>query len=463
MTEATSLKEERYWPRLAALSLAMLLPSLGTSIANVALPTLATSLEATMAEVQWVVIGYLLAVTSLIVSAGRLGDIFGRRRLLLLGIGLFALASAAAAIAPSLWVLVVARAVQGAGAAIMMSLTIAMVGDLVPKHRTGSAMGLLGTVSAVGTALGPSLGGAMIALLGWPAVFAFLAIMGVLALLVGRALFPGDLAPSQKPSGFDGAGTALLVLALLAAMVALTFGTRLPPLGLLAVALLACFGFAALIWHLARAPEPLVRLDLLRDGVLSSGLISLFLVSSIVMATLVVGPFYLSGVLGLGSLETGLVMSVGPVVAAFTGAPAGRMVDRIGPFPVTSGGLVAVTIGSVLMVVLPAYLGVGGYLTGLVVVTFGYALFQAANTTAVMQRATSDRRGVTSALLGLSRNLGLISGASAMGTVYAFGPAIAQNLGFQSGDDAGLKATFVVAAILAGTALGISLNHQERR
>lgn len=463
MTEATPLKEERYWPRLAALSLAMLLPSLGTSIANVALPTLATSLEATMAEVQWVVIGYLLAVTSLIVSVGRLGDIIGRRRLLLIGIGLFALASAAAALAPSLWMLVASRAVQGAGAAIMMSLTIAMVGDLVPKHRTGSAMGLLGTVSAVGTALGPSLGGAMIALLGWPAVFAFLAIMGVLALLVGRVLFPNDLAPSQKPSGFDGTGTVLLVLALLAAMVALTFGTRLPPLGLLAVAAFACMGFVALIWHLRRTPEPLVRLDLLRDGGLSSGLVSLVLVSSIVMATLVVGPFYLSGVLGLGSFKTGMVMSVGPIVAALAGAPAGQLVDRVGTFPVTCGGLVALIAGSVLMAVLPASLGVGGYLSGLVVFTFGYALFQAANTTAVMQRATSDRRGVTSALLGLSRNLGLISGASAMGAVYAFGPGIAQNLGIPMGNQAGLTATFVVATVLAGTALGISLKHQDKR
>jgi MFS family permease len=161
MSDVPVADMRRYGPRLAALSLAMLLPSLGTSIANVALPTLAMSFDATMAEVQWVVISYLLAVTSLIVGVGRLGDIIGRSRLLLMGIGLFAAASLACAVAPSLWVLISARAVQGLGAAVMMALTIAMVGDLVPRDQTGSAMGLLGTVSAVGTALGPSLGGVL--------------------------------------------------------------------------------------------------------------------------------------------------------------------------------------------------------------------------------------------------------------------------------------------------------------
>ena len=141
----------------------MLLPSLGTSIANVSLPSLEASFQAPFENVQWVVIGYLLAVTTLIVGAGRLGDLFGRRRPLLVGIGLFALASAACALAPDIWTLVLLRGVQGAGAALMMALTIASVGDMVSPERTGTAMGLLGTVSAVGTALGPSLGGALIA------------------------------------------------------------------------------------------------------------------------------------------------------------------------------------------------------------------------------------------------------------------------------------------------------------
>src|SRR5438105_2321078 len=147
---------------LANLSLSMLLSSLGTSIANVGLPTFAHAFNASFQEVQWIVLAYLLAITTLIVSVGRLGDIIGRRRLLLVGIFLFTVASVLCGVAPTLWLLIAARAAQGLGAAIMMALTMAFVGDTVPKANTGSAMGMLGTMSAIGTALGPSLGGALI-------------------------------------------------------------------------------------------------------------------------------------------------------------------------------------------------------------------------------------------------------------------------------------------------------------
>jgi MFS family permease len=156
---------------LAGLSLSMLMPSLDTSIANAGLPTLAQAFTASFQEVQWIVLAYLLAVTTLIVGVGRFGDITGRRRLLLAGIILFTVASALCGVAPTLWFLIAARAAQGLGAAVMMALTLASVGETVPKEKTGSAMGLLGTMSAIGTTLGPSLGGLLIAGLGWRAIF----------------------------------------------------------------------------------------------------------------------------------------------------------------------------------------------------------------------------------------------------------------------------------------------------
>ena len=183
---------------LAGLSLATLLAALGTSIANVALPTLAQAFDASFQEVQWVVLAYLLAITTLIVGAGRLGDLVGRRRLLLAGIALFTVASALCGIAPTLWLLIAARAVQGLGAAIMMALTLALVGETVPKERTGSAMGLLGTMSAIGTALGPSLGGVLIAGFGWRAIFLVNVPLGLLTLLARAAH------PARRSPGADG-------------------------------------------------------------------------------------------------------------------------------------------------------------------------------------------------------------------------------------------------------------------
>src|SRR3954469_24113840 len=175
---------------LLSLSLSMLLSSLGTSIANVALPTLAQAFGASFQQVQWIVLAYLLASTTLIVSVGRLGDIAGRRRLLLAGIALFTAASVLCGVAPTLWLLIAARAVQGLGGAIMMALTMAFVGDTVPKARTGSAMGLLGTMSAIGTALGPSLGGLLISGFGWRAIFLVNIPLGIAAFLLARRHLP---------------------------------------------------------------------------------------------------------------------------------------------------------------------------------------------------------------------------------------------------------------------------------
>ena len=198
---------------LAGLSLSMLLSSLGTSIANVGLPTLAQAFNASFQQVQWIVLAYLLAITTLIVSVGRLGDIVGRRRLLLAGIGLFTAASVLCGLAPTLWLLIGARAVQGLGAAIMMALTMAFVGETVPKAKTGSAMGLLGTMSALGTALGPSLGGVLIAGPGWRGIFLVNLPLGILAFILAQRTLPADRRGTRTDgAGFDKLGTLLLAL-----------------------------------------------------------------------------------------------------------------------------------------------------------------------------------------------------------------------------------------------------------
>ena len=456
MSDTLTRPANSYRLRLAALSLAMLLPSLGTSIANVALPTLATSFHEPMAHVQWVVISYLLAVTTLIVGAGRLGDMLGRRRVLLFGIGVFAVASAFGALAQNLWLLVALRSMQGLGAAIMMALTVASVSDMVPKDKTGRAMGLLGTVSAVGTALGPSLGGVMISAFGWPAVFGFMAVAGAAAFAFCRRVFPIDVVKLNNSFSFDLPGMLLLALSLGAYALATTLGAG--AFGVIngVLATFAAIGLALFIAVERRAKAPLLNLALLQNRSLATGLASMILISTIMMATLVVGPFYLSGVLKLGPVQTGLAMSVGPIVSALTGVPAGRLVDRYGEAAITYFGLSGVIAGSILMMLLPGFSGVAGYISSLAVITCGYAMFQAANNTSVMNTAQSELRGVTSALLGLSRNLGLITGASAMGSVFAFGSGGMSLLGLGTGGQAGLQATFAVAAMLAGAALGLS-------
>lgn len=447
------------WPRIAALSLATLLPSLGTSITNVMLPALAQDFDASMPEVQWVVIAYLVAVTSFILAAGRMGDLFGRRRLLLAGIALFMAASAAGSVAPNLWALVATRAAQGIGASAMMALTIAMIGEMVPRHRTGSAIGLLGTVSAIGTAIGPTLGGGLLSYFHWPALFMALAAAAMLALVLALACLPADKPDEGRKPPLDASGVILLAVSLSSICIPLTLGAALSNRTLFAAIALAIGATAAFVHHERAAPSPLLRFALLRDRRLGSGLTATLLVSSIVMTTLVIGPFHLSQSMGLLPAQTGLVMSVGPLVAALTGIPAGRMVDALGSFRVGMAGLALLVTGSAAMALLPHGFRVLGYAGSLALITSGYALFQAATTTTLMQDTPADRKGLTSALLGLARNFGFILGASAMGTLYALARQIPSGpTGGPTGGatgDLGLRLAFVVATLLALCAAAI--------
>jgi EmrB/QacA subfamily drug resistance transporter len=446
------------WP-LASLSLSMLLSSLGTSIANVGLPTFAQAFSASFQEVQWVVLAYLLAITTLIVSVGRLGDIIGRQRLLLAGIFLFTVASALCGLAPTLWLLIAARAAQGLGAAVMMALTIAFVGETVPKAKTGSAMGLLGMMSAIGTALGPSLGGVLIAGLSWRAIFLVNVPLGILTLLLAHRYLPVDCrGPKTERAGFDIMGTLLLALTLAAYALAVTIGHG--GFGSLNLALLlaAALGVGLFVLAEARAASPLIRLGMFCDPVLSASLAVSVLVSTVMMGTLVVGPFYLSRALGLDAAVVGLVLSVGPLVAALTGVPAGRIVDRFGAQRMTIVGLVGIAAGSFILSMMPAPLGIFGYIAPIVVITAGYGLFQTANNTAVMTDVRPDRRGLISGMLNLSRNLGLITGASVMGAVFALASAtIDITTARPEAVATGMRITFAVAAILIVISLCIAI------
>jgi EmrB/QacA subfamily drug resistance transporter len=450
---------------LASLSLSMLLSSLGTSIANVGLPTLAHAFGASFQQVQWIVLAYLLAITTLIVSVGRLGDMTGRRRLLLIGIALFTTASLLCSLAPTLWLLIAARAVQGLGAAVMMALSMAFASETVPKERTGSAMGLLGTMSAIGTALGPSLGGVLLAGFGWPAIFLVNVPLGCLAWLLARRHLPVDRsARSSGQGGFDKLGTLLLVLTLAAYALAMTIGRGHFTSLNFALLLAAALGVGLFLTAETKATSPLIRLAMFSDPVLSTGLALNAMVSTVMMATLVVGPFYLSRALGLHAAAIGAVMSIGPMISAVSGVLAGRIADRFGASVIIVVGLILMMAGSLALSLVPAMFGLAGYIAAVAILSPGYQLLQAANNTAVMVNVGPTERGVVSGLLSLSRNLGLITGAAVMGAVFALATAAIDITSAPAETVAnGLRVTFAVAAFLMMAALAVAAMGRRTR
>ena len=403
---------------LVILAGSMLVGSLGISLATVALPALARAFAAPLQSVQWVIIAYLVAVTASIVALGRLGDLLGHARVLILGLAVFALASMACAFAPTLPGLIAARIFQGLGGAVLMALPVSIIRTVVARERTGSAMGLLGTMSAVGTALGPSLGGITIEHYGWRAGFAVVGLVAFLLLAMAVIIFSRQPRRETTASAtIDWFGSLLLALALSAYALSMTsaggvFDARmLFPL----TAMLA----ALFVWRQMVAASPLVPIALLRNSRIGLSLAMNFFVTTVMMSTLVVGPYMLSLGLGLDESAIGLVMAVGPLTAALSGLPAGRLTDRFGAARMLPAGLAQIVAGLVALAILPQWLGLWGYGLALVLLTPGFQIFLAANNTVTMQTVAEDQRGVLSGLLGLSRNLGFITGASAISSLFA--------------------------------------------
>jgi MFS family permease len=399
MNIAASDRGTTEWRVRIVLVLSTLLASLGTTIANIALPNLAEAFAAPFASVQWIVVAYLATLTASTLLAGRLGDVLGLRRIHLVGVVTFGLTSLVCGLAPNLWLLVCARAVQGVGAAFLMTIAMALMRETAREQKLGRAMGLLGTASALGTVLGPSLGGVLLSMAGWRGIF-----------LV------------QVPM-------TMLVLGL------------------------------AVLWLPRSAAKPItsstVRASL--NTSMLPNLIVNFLVAAVMMATLVVGPFYLSLGLGLTEAAIGLVMSLGPLISVFGGVAAGRAVDRWGAPPCLAIGLTLLATGALLLSVLPGALGVGGYVLSIVVLTPGYQLFQAANNTAALAKIAKDQRGLASGLLTFARNIGLIAGTSMMGAVFALGVGTSDfRHASPAAIDRGLCLTSMIAAGMMVAALAIA-------
>mgnify|MGYP001409804386 CR=1 FL=1 len=273
--------------------------------------------------------------------------------------------------------------------------------------------------------------------------------MAVLLIGVAIATIPAAAARAERrKTPLDWPGVALAGAALLAyaaAMAGWYAGLLLP---------LAIFAFAVFFLVERRSGAPLVPLETLHDRGTWTALAMNVIVATVMMSTLVVGPFFLSFALRLDVALVGIVMAVGPVIAALSGVPAGRATDRFGAQRVLVAGLFTILVGLIGLAVLPRLFGIAGYVTALALLTPGFQLFLAANNTTVMMASPENRRGTMSALLGLSRNLGFMTGASAMAAVFAAAAG--------SGEVGGLSATatghaftttFLVAAGLMPAAL----------
>ena len=352
---------------LIAFSIPILLASLSTSIVNISIPTLVSDFQQSLNWVQWVIVVYLISMMSSSVIIGQYLDQHDRGRILIGGIVLFMLSALCCAFAPSIGWLIFYRILQGVAAAMMLSSAMLLLISYQSDPNSAQAMGWVGSLSAVGTALGPTLGGALISVAGWPAIFWMNIPIGIVALLLIFRLAPRQpkvaaIAPlsnmQSTKKAVDWLGMLLLSLSLICYALGFSLGRPLNSIFLIC-SVLAGYGF----YRVQRSSlQPLIPLQLLRSGPISAGLLINSLMATAMMATLIVGPFYLSLVLQFPPAKMGLIMSVGPIVAACLGVPAAGWVDRFGVKSIRIFALSCSVIGFSLFVLLAQQLTVWCYI-----------------------------------------------------------------------------------------------------
>lgn len=406
------------WGAMTAVGLSIFMATLDVNIVNVSLPTLVTALRTDFATIQWVILGYILVVTSMTLSMARLGDMRGKRTLFACGLTLFTLGSLLCGLSPGVYWLIGFRMVQGLGAAVTQALGAAIVTEAFPSSERGKAMGFIGSTVSVGLAMGPALGGLLIGTLGWRSVFLINLPIGVLAVWATFRFVPPS-AGEGDGRGFDFSGAVLILFLMGTYALGMTLGQRQGfghpmSMGLLMAAALF---LAAFVLVEKRMISPMVDLSLFKNTLFSINLLMGWLVF-IVVATSFTLPFYLENVKAFRPQVVGLLMMILPVSMGLCAPIAGSLADRFGARGVSLVGLLVCIAGCLSISSLDQHVGTLGTALRLVPLGAGMGLFQSPNNSAIMGAVPQNRIGLASGLMTLSRTLGHTTGIPLAGTAF---------------------------------------------
>ncbi|MBU2490250.1 MAG: MFS transporter [Proteobacteria bacterium] len=408
------------WLAFVLAALGIFMSTLDGSIVNVALPAILADFSAPLATVQWVVLVYLLTITSLLLSFGRLSDIRGRKWVYIRGLLLFSGGSLFCALSPGAGWLIGARAFQGVGAAMLMACTPALLVDSFPVEERGRALGMMGAVVAGGLTLGPALGGMLLGAFSWHYIFWINVPVGLAAALAAWRLLPPGRASARET--FDRSGSALLILFLAPLLTALSQGrtwgwTSVPVLTLLAVSGLSGFLFFRTE---NRLDQPILDLNLFRMRIFSAGAASAVAMFTALFCVTFLMPFYLMTFLRLTPSHAGAILMV-PFFFLFVGAyPAGRMYDRVGSRVLTTLGLAILAVALLWFTSLDPGQGLTGVYLRLAATGLGVALFAPPNNAAIMSSVPATSRGVAAATVATARNLGMMFGVAMAAAVFSW-------------------------------------------
>ncbi|PZG18732.1 MFS transporter [Nonomuraea aridisoli] len=416
------------WAGSIYVLVAIAMTTMDSSIVNVTLPTIERDLEADPAQLQWISVIYTLGFALFLVTAGRIGDIAGRKRMVLLGIGGFVIASAICAFAPNIAILLAGRALQGLTGAVITTLALSVFQVSFPPEERSKVFGLFGAVGGISAALGPSLGGLLVHAdlmgLSWRPIFLVNLPIGLVT-FIGAALYVRE-SRSERPLSLDLGGVLLLTVIQVALVYPLIQGRELDWPWWAFASMVAALPLLALFWRSQRAKErrggsPLVPPELFRSRAFVVGLVVALMFFGAAFSPFFMLAIYLQNGLGFSALDSGLTTLASPIGTMITAVATAPLVVRLGPRLLTIGAAIAV-VGQVMLVLTvdraEAAGGILQFVPAMLVSGLGVGMVIAPVIDIVLARVPVAVAGSASGVLSTAHHLGVTSGVAVAGTIF---------------------------------------------
>lgn len=409
--------EQYRWYALAAVMLGSFMAPLDASIANVALPTIGRAFHTSVDSTEWVLIAYMLVTASTLTLFGRLGDLWGQKRVYVIGFALFGSSSLACAFAPAFWVLAAARAVQGLGAAMLMSSSPAIITNVFPDNERGRAIGLNGAAVALGLSVGPVVGGLIVTYSDWRWIFLINVPIALVALAASAFILRREKRAREQ---FDIPGAAIAFTTLLALSLALS---RAHVWGWLSAATLCSLaygaaGIVAFVLYEGKARAPMLDLELFRNKTFAFAVLGATVFFCAMYCVVFTVPLAAQVALSKNGFEAGLLLLPVSALNVVLAPSAGALSDRLPARFISAAGALVMTLGAVALAVLPLRPPMALLYGALALTGAGTAVFNQPNNSTIMGAAPANRRGIAAGILATARTTGQLLGVCVAGAIY---------------------------------------------
>lgn len=466
-------KNSSKWTILIIVLMSTFMSTLDSSIVNVALPKMANALNVTTASIQLVVTSYLIVIAGTVLIFGRLGDMLGKSKMFKFGVGLFTFGSLLCGITSSFPILIIARVIQAIGAAGTMANNQGIITETFPQNERGKALGFLGTSVALGSLVGPGLGGIIVGASSWEFIFLINVPIGIIALFYSHKLLPKS--HNNVKGKMDAIGAILFMLTIVPLFGALDEGISIgftDPRILLSF-IVAIISFIVFIIVEKKKENPLLQLQIFSNKLFSLSIFCGFVTFVAIFCNNIILPFYLQDVMNYTPQNAGLILMVYPLILMVVAPLSGTLSDKIGSEVLTFIGLVIVSLGLILMSALNVDSNLLVMIIFIGIMSIGMGLFQSPNNSLIMSTVSKDKLGIAGSINALVRNLGMVCGiALATTLLYSM---MSSKVGYRVTDyvagrnDAfiyGMKTVYIAAAIISliGAALTFKrLNNKKAK